>query len=324
MKKKIKEQEVQAAEQPEELPEEEQAVEEPKEVEEPMEAEEPAEVEEASEPVAEETEPAKEKKGMPRFLKFVIFELITIIIALGAHYALLQFVAPILDLDEMIEWAIMTGAAFVLYLIAGYLFNHLIVYKGKGKATFPKFLLSALIGWALCLALIHLGVFILKIVVPATALNYNLVSLSINAVLALGGESLPMGLGILGGAIILTMVYSLLIRNLFVFKDKKVVEKVEEETEPEEEEAEEKTEEETKEEVKEEAKPEAEKTQEEKAKEPKEDNIVTHASFRKIVKEELDKFFTPKKKYVRQSQIQSYIDQEIDAYEKKYGKKKGE
>ena len=64
---------------------------------------------------------------MPRFVKFLLFELLAIVIALGAHFCLLQFVAPILDLNELIEWIIATCASFVLYLVAGYLFNHLIV-----------------------------------------------------------------------------------------------------------------------------------------------------------------------------------------------------
>lgn len=260
-------------------------------VEEPKEAEEPKEVEEASEPVAEEEEPKKEKKGMPLVLKFIIFELITLIIALGAHFCLLQFVAPLMELDEVLEWAIMTVGAFVLYLVAGYLFNHLIVFKGKGKATFPKFLLSALLGWALCMALIHLGVFLTKLIVPTNPLHYSLTALSIGHVIAHGGKSTPSGLGILAIALLVTMVYSFLIRYFFVFRGEKAVKKEEEEVVEE---------------------------------EPKEEKYLTHASFRQIVKEELDKFFTSKKKYVYHSQAQSIIDEEIDVYDKKHGKKEEE
>ncbi len=282
---KKKKEEVQS-EQPElEQPELEQPVEEPKE------AEEPKEVEEASEPVAEEEEPKKEKKGMPLVLKFIIFELITLIIALGAHFCLLQFVAPLMELDEVLEWAIMTVGAFVLYLVAGYLFNHLIVFKGKGKATFPKFLLSALLGWALCMALIHLGVFLTKLIVPTNPLHYSLTALSIGHVIAHGGKSTPSGLGILAIALLVTMVYSFLIRYFFVFRGEKAVKKEEEEVVEE---------------------------------EPKEEKYLTHASFRQIVKEELDKFFTSKKKYVYHSQAQSIIDEEIDVYDKKHGKKEEE
>ena len=282
---KKKKEEVQS-EQPElEQPELEQPVEEPKE------AEEPKEVEEASEPVAEEEEPKKEKKGMPLVLKFIIFELITLIIALGAHFCLLQFVAPLMELDEVLEWAIMTVGAFVLYLVAGYLFNHLIVFKGKGKATFPKFLLSGLLGWALCMALIHLGVFLTKLIVPTNPLHYSLTALSIGHVIAHGGKSTPSGLGILAIALVITMVYSFLIRYFFVFRGEKAVKKEEEEVVEE---------------------------------EPKEEKYLTHASFRQIVKEELDKFFTSKKKYVYHSQAQSIIDEEIDVYDKKHGKKEEE
>ena len=282
---KKKKEEVQS-EQPElEQPELEQPVEEPKE------AEEPKEVEEASEPVAEEEEPKKEKKGMPLVLKFIIFELITLIIALGAHFCLLQFVAPLMELDEVLEWAIMTVGAFVLYLVAGYLFNHLIVFKGKGKATFPKFLLSALLGWALCMALIHLGVFLTKLIVPTNPLHYSLTALSIGHVIAHGGKSTPSGLGILAIALLVTMVYSFLIRYFFVFRGEKAVKKEEEEVVEE---------------------------------DPKEEKYLTHASFRQIVKEELDKFYTSKKKYVYHSQAQSIIDEEIDVYDKKHGKKEEE
>ena len=282
---KKKKEEVQS-EQPElEQPELEQPVEEPKE------AEEPKEVEEASEPVAEEEEPKKEKKGMPLVLKFIIFELITLIIALGAHFCLLQFVAPLMELNEVLEWAIMTVGAFVLYLVAGYLFNHLIVFKGKGKATFPKFLLSALLGWALCMALIHLGVFLTKLIVPTNPLHYSLTALSIGHVIAHGGKSTPSGLGILAIALLVTMVYSFLIRYFFVFRGEKAVKKEEEEVVEE---------------------------------EPTEEKYLTHASFRQIVKEELDKFYTSKKKYVYHSQAQSIIDEEIDVYDKKHGKKEEE
>ncbi|MBR6226547.1 MAG: hypothetical protein IKQ78_05020 [Bacilli bacterium] len=276
--KKIKEEEVQS-----EQPELEQATEEPKEIEKVEEAE------EASEPAAEEAEPKKEKKGMPRFVKFLLFELLTIVIALGAHFCLLQFVAPILDLNELIEWIIATCASFVLYLVAGYLFNHLIVWKGKGKATFPKFLLSAFLGLVLLLALIHLGIFLTKIIVPTNPLHYSLTALSINHVLAHGGKSTPSGLGILGIALIAMILYSFLIRAFFVFKGEKAVKK---------------------EEVVEE--------------EPKEEKYLTHASFRQIVQEELDKFYTSKKKYVYHSQAQSIIDEEIDVYDKKHGKKEEE
>ncbi len=276
--KKIKE-EVQS-----EQPELEQATEEPKEIEKVEEAE------EASEPAAEEAEPKKEKKGMPRFVKFLLFELLTIVIALGAHFCLLQFVAPILDLNELIEWIIATCASFVLYLVAGYLFSHLIVWKGKGKATFPKFLLSAFLGFALLLALIHLGIFLTKIIVPTNPLHYSLTALSINHVLAHGGKSTPSGLGILGIALIAMILYSFLIRAFFVFKGEKAVKKEEEVVEE----------------------------------EPKEEKYLTHASFRQIVKEELDKFYTSKKKYVYHSQAQSIIDEEIDVYDKKHGKKEEE
>lgn len=276
--KKIKEEELQP-----EQPELERAAEEPKETEKPEEATEP------SEPVVEE-EPKKEKKGMPRFFKFLIFELLTIIIALGAHFCLLQFVAPLLDLGELIEWIIATAASFVLYLVAGYLFNHLIVWKGKGKATFPKFLLSALLGWVLCLALIHLGIFLTKIIVPTNPLHYSLTALSIGHVIAHGGKSTPSGLGILAIALVITMVYSFLIRYFFVFRGEKAVKKEEEVVEE----------------------------------EPKEEKYLTHASFRQIVKEELDKFYTSKKKYVYHSQAQSIIDEEIDVYDKKHGKKEEE
>ena len=277
--KKIKE-EVQS-----EQPELEQATEEPKEIEKVEEAE------EASEPAAEEVEPKKEKKGMPRFVKFLLFELLTIVIALGAHFCLLQFVAPILDLNELIEWIIATCASFVLYLVAGYLFNHLIVWKGKGKATFPKFLLSAFLGLVLLLALIHLGIFLTKIIVPTNPLHYSLTALSINHVLAHGGKSTPSGLGILGIALIAMILYSFLIRAFFVFKGEKALKK--EETE-------------------------------EVVEEKKEGEILTHASFRQIVQEELDKFFTSKKKFVYHSQAQSIIDEEIDVYDKKHGKKEEE
>ena len=277
--KKIKE-EVQS-----EQPELEQATEEPKEIEKVEEAE------EASEPAAEEVEPKKEKKGMPRFVKFLLFELLTIVIALGAHFCLLQFVAPILDLNELIEWIIATCASFVLYLVAGYLFNHLIVWKGKGKATFPKFLLSAFLGLVLLLALIHLGIFLTKIIVPTNPLHYSLTALSINHVLAHGGKSTPSGLGILGIALIAMILYSFLIRAFFVFKGEKALKKEE-----------------------------AEEVVEEK----KEGEILTHASFRQIVQEELDKFFTSKKKFVYHSQAQSIIDEEIDVYDKKHGKKEEE
>lgn len=277
--KKIKE-EVQS-----EQPELEQATEEPKEIEKVEEAE------EASEPAAEEVEPKKEKKGMPRFVKFLLFELLTIVIALGAHFCLLQFVAPILDLNELIEWIIATCASFVLYLVVGYLFNHLIVWKGKGKATFPKFLLSAFLGLVLLLALIHLGIFLTKIIVPTNPLHYSLTALSINHVLAHGGKSTPSGLGILGIALIAMILYSFLIRAFFVFKGEKALKKEE-----------------------------AEEVVEEK----KEGEILTHASFRQIVQEELDKFFTSKKKFVYHSQAQSIIDEEIDVYDKKHGKKEEE
>jgi len=276
--KKIKE-EVQS-----EQPELEQATEEPKEI------EKVEETEEASKPATEEAEPKKEKKGMPRFVKFLLFELLTIVIALGAHFCLLQFVAPILDLNELIEWIIATCASFVLYLVAGYLFNHLIVWKGKGKATFPKFLLSAFLGLALLLALIHLGIFLTKIIVPTNPLHYSLTALSINHVLAHGGKSTPSGLGILGIALIAMILYSFLIRAFFVFKGEKAVKKEEEVVEE----------------------------------EPKEEKYLTHASFRQIVKEELDKFYTSKKKYVYHSQAQSIIDEEIDVYDKKHGKKEEE
>ncbi|MBO4737468.1 MAG: hypothetical protein J5627_03420 [Bacilli bacterium] len=278
--KKIKEEEVQS-----EQPELEQATEEPKEIEKVEEAE------ETSEPAAEEVEPKKEKKGMPRFVKFLLFELLTIVIALGAHFCLLQFVAPILDLNELIEWIIATCASFVLYLVAGYLFNHLIVWKGKGKATFPKFLLSAFLGLVLLLALIHLGIFLTKIIVPTNPLHYSLTALSINHVLAHGGKSTPSGLGILGIALIAMILYSFLIRAFFVFKGEKALKKEE-----------------------------AEEVVEEK----KEGEILTHASFRQIVQEELDKFFTSKKKFVYHSQAQSIIDEEIDVYDKKHGKKEEE
>ena len=277
--KKIKE-EVQS-----EQPELEQATEEPKEIEKVEEAE------EASEPAAEEVEPKKEKKGMPRFVKFLLFELLTIVIALGAHFCLLQFVAPILDLNELIEWIIATCTSFVLYLVAGYLFNHLIVWKGKGKATFPKFLLSAFLGLVLLLALIHLGIFLTKIIVPTNPLHYSLTALSINHVLAHGDKSTPSGLGILGIALIAMILYSFLIRAFFVFKGEKALKKEE-----------------------------AEEVVEEK----KEGEILTHASFRQIVQEELDKFFTSKKKFVYHSQAQSIIDEEIDVYDKKHGKKEEE
>lgn len=276
--KKIKEEEVQS-----EQSELEQATEEPKEIEKMEEAK------EASKPAAEEAEPKKEKKGMPRFVKFLLFELLTIVIALGAHFCLLQFVAPILDLNELIEWIIATCASFVLYLVAGYFFNHLIVWKGKGKATFPKFLLSAFLGLVLLLALIHLGIFLTKIIVPTNPLHYSLTALSINHVLAHGGKSTPSGLGILGIALIAMILYSFLIRAFFVFKGEKAVKK---------------------EEVVEE--------------EPKEEKYLTHASFRQIVQEELDKFFTSKKKFVRYSQAHSYIDEGIEEYEKKHSKKEEE
>ena len=188
---KKKKEEVQSEQSELEQPELEQPVEEPKE------AEEPKEVEEASEPVAKEEEPKKEKKGMPLVLKFIIFELITLIIALGAHFCLLQFVAPLMELDEVLEWAIMTVGAFVLYLVAGYLFNHLIVFKGKGKTTFPKFLLSAFLGWVICMALIHVGILLTKLIVPTNPLHYSLTALSIGHVIAHGGKSTPSGLGIL-------------------------------------------------------------------------------------------------------------------------------
>ena len=278
--KKIKEEEVQS-----EQPELEQATEEPKEIEKVEEAE------EASKPAAEEAKPKKEKKGMPRFVKFLLFELLTIIIALGAHFCLLQFVAPILDLNELIEWIIATCASFVLYLVAGYLFNHLIVWKGKGKATFPKFLLSAFLGLVLLLALIHLGIFLTKIIVPTNPLHYSLTALSINHVLAHGGKSTPSGLGILGIALIAMILYSFLIRAFFVFRGEKALKKEE-----------------------------AEEVVEEK----KEGEILTHASFRQIVQEELDKFFTSKKKFVRYSQAHSYIDEGIEEYEKKHSKKEEE
>ncbi|MBR3267090.1 MAG: hypothetical protein IKI55_03110 [Bacilli bacterium] len=278
--KKIKEEEVQS-----EQSELEQATEEPKEIEKMEEAK------EASKPAAEEAEPKKEKKGMPRFVKFLLFELLTIVIALGAHFCLLQFVAPILDLNELIEWIIATCASFVLYLVAGYFFNHLIVWKGKGKATFPKFLLSAFLGLVHLLALIHLGIFLTKIIVPTNPLHYSLTALSINHVLAHGGKSTPSGLGILGIALIAMILYSFLIRAFFVFKGEKALKKEE-----------------------------AEEVVEEK----KEGEILTHASFRQIVQEELDKFFTSKKKFVRYSQAHSYIDEGIEEYEKKHSKKEEE
>ena len=281
---KKKKEEVQSEQSELEQPELEQPVEEPKE------AEEPKEVEEASEPVAKEEEPKKEKKGMPLVLKFIIFELITLIIALGAHFCLLQFVAPLMELDEVLEWAIMTVGAFVLYLVAGYLFNHLIVFKDKGKTTFPKFLLSAFLGWAICMALIHVGILLTKLIVPTNPLHYSLTALSIGHVIAHGGKSTPSGLGILAIALVITMVYSFLIRYFFVFKGEKAVKKEEEVVEE----------------------------------EPKEEKYLTHASFRQIVKEELDKFYTSKKKYVYHSQAQSIIDEEIDVYDKKHGKKEEE
>ncbi|MBR6865793.1 MAG: hypothetical protein IKM80_00930, partial [Bacilli bacterium] len=58
--------------------------------------------------------------------------------------------------------------------------------------------------------------------------------------------------------------------------------------------------------------------------EPKEEKYLTHASFRQIVQEELDKFFTSKKKFVRYSQAHSYIDEGIEEYEKKHSKKEEE
>lgn len=251
-------------------------------------AEEPKDVEETSEPVIEE-EPKKEKKGMPRLLKFIIFELLTIIIAWGVHFCLLQFVMNLIDLGELYEWLIVTGAAFVLYLVAGYLFNHLIVWKGKGKNTFWKFLLSALIGWGIAIGLAFLGIFITKLIVPTNPLHYDVVAFSINHILAHGGKSTPSGLGILGIDMLATMLYSFLIRNFFVFKDKK--EKVVEEAHQE---------------------------------EVKEETILTHDTFRQIVREEMDKFFTSKRKFVRYSQAQSYIDEGIKEYDEKHPRKKEE
>ncbi|MBO7121110.1 MAG: hypothetical protein J6V79_01795, partial [Bacilli bacterium] len=175
--------------------------------------------------------------------------------------------------------------------VAGYLFNHLIVWKGKGKATFPKFLLSAFLGLVLLLALIHLGIFLTKIIVPTNPLHYSLTALSINHVLAHGGKSTPSGLGILGIALIAMILYSFLIRAFFVFRGEKALKKEE-----------------------------AEEVVEEK----KEGEILTHASFRQIVQEELDKFFTSKKKFVRYSQAHSYIDEGIEEYEKKHSKKEEE
>ena len=86
-------------------------------------------------------------------------------------------------------------------------------------------------------------------------------------------------------------------RAFFVFKGEKVVKK-----------------EEPKEEV----------VEEEKEEEKKEGTLLTHATFRQIVQEELDKFFTSKKKFVRYSQAQSYIDEGLEKYEKKNSKKEGE
>ena len=253
-------------------------------------AEEPKDAEEASEPIVEE-EPKKEKKGMPRFLGFLIFELITLIIALGAQFALLKWVMPMLDLGELVEWIIATGAGFVLYLVAGYLFNHLIVWKGKGKYTFWKFLLATVIGWALALALIHLGIFIDKMIVPADPFVYALTALSVNQLLAYEGQALITGIIILCGDIVLTLVYSFLIRAFFVFKDKKAKAAKEAEEAPEE------------------------------VEEEKEETLLTHDTFRQIVREEMEKFFTSKKKFVRYSQAQSYIDEGIKEYDEKHPKK---
>ena len=250
-------------------------------------AEEPKDAEEASEPIVEE-EPKKEKKGMPRFLGFLIFELIALIIALGAQFALLKWVMPMFDLGELIEWIIATGAGFVLYLVAGYLFNHLIVWKGKGQYTFWKFLLATVIGWALALALIHLGIFIDKMIVPADPFVYALTALSVNQLLTYEGQALITGIIILCGDILLTLIYSFLIRAFFVFKDKKAKEA-----------------EEAPEEVEEE----------------KEETLLTHDTFRQIVREEMEKFFTSKRKFVRYSQAQSYIDEGIKEYDEKHPKK---
>lgn len=251
--------------------------------------EEPKEVEETSEPIVEE-EPKKEKKGMPRLLKFIIFELLAIIIAWGVHFCLLQFVMNLIDLNELVEWLIATAASFVLYLVAGYLFSHLIVWKGKGKKTFWKFLLSALIGWGIAIGLAYLGIFLTKLIVPTNPLHYEITAFSVVHILAHGGKSTPSGFGILAIDMLATMVYSFLIRNFFVFKDKK-------------------------EEVVEEA------PQEEEA---KEETILTHDTFRQIVREEMDKFFTSKRKFVRYSQAQSYIDEGIKEYDEKHPKKKEE
>ncbi len=337
----------------------EQPVEEPKEVE--TLAEEPAEEtvaqEETVEPIAEEvTEPAaeeepKQKKGMPRFVKFLIFELIAIIIALGAQYCLLEFVLKSIELEELIKWLAATGAGFVLYLVAGYLFSHLIVYKGKGRKTFIKFLLSAIIGCGLLIGLSYLGAFALNAIIPDVALHSEFTALSINHILTHEGMAMIYGFAILACALILMIIYSCLVRSLLVFKDKKakepamkeeeaIEEEAAEEEAPQEEPAEEEPSEE-KEEAQEEVKEEEAKTEEPEAKEtvakeePKEEKPeeekpakssgsgepVTYSSLRQIFREEMDKFFYEKKKYVRREKAHDLLDEELAQYKKEHSKK---
>ena len=336
----------------------EQPVEEPKEVE--TLAEEPAEEtvaqEETVEPIAEEVaEPAaeeepKQKKGMPRFVKFLIFELIAIIIALGAQYCLLEFVLKSIELEELIKWLAATGAGFVLYLVAGYLFSHLIVYKGKGRKTFIKFLLSAIIGCGLLIGLSYLGAFALNAIIPDVALHSEFTALSINHILTHEGMAMIYGFAILACALILMIIYSCLVRSLLVFKDKKakepamkeeevVEEEAAEEEAPQEEPAEEEPSEE-KEEAQEEVKEEEAKTEEPEAEEtvaeeePKEEKPeekpakssgsgepVTYSSLRQIFREEMDKFFYEKKKYVRREKAHDLLDEELAQYKKEHSKK---
>ena len=336
----------------------EQPVEEPKEVE--TLAEEPAEEtvaqEETVEPIAEEVaEPAaeeepKQKKGMPRFVKFLIFELIAIIIALGTQYCLLEFVLKSIEFEELIKWLAATGAGFVLYLVAGYLFSHLIVYKGKGRKTFIKFLLSAIIGCGLLIGLSYLGVFVLNTIIPDVTLHTEFTALSINHILTHEGMAMIYGFAILACALILMIIYSCLVRSLLVFKDKKakepamkeeeaIEEEAAEEEAPQEEPAEEEPSEE-KEEAQEEVKEEEAKTEEPEAEEtvaeeePKEEKPeekpakssgngepVTYSSLRQIFREEMDKFFYEKKKYVRREKAHDLLDEELALYKKEHSKK---
>ena len=345
--KKVKKQPVQS----EEI---EQPVEEPKEIETPAEeaveepiAEEAVEAsteEETAEPV-DEKEP-KQKKGMPRFVKFLIFELIALIIVYGTHFCLLEFVLKTIDLHDFMKWSIANTGGLVAYLVFGYSFSHLIVFNNKGRLTFLKFLLIALVNFGLMFGLAYLGVTVNNMVFPAEPLSADVAHFSINHILTHEGQAMYVGFGILALIIILTILFSFLAQNFFVFRGKVIYAKEDEtieETEVKEEESEELAqaseeddevkEEESKDLIKSEEDAEAEeesKAEEEKPEEPKEEEkpqelkekeYITHASFRQIVREEMSKYFSENKKIIRRSQAQNLIDEGFEEYEKQRQKK---